>query len=43
MVNDMVTILIFIILFVVIVTFGAVLVYLYIKALAKLLDWIDKN
>lgn len=43
MVNDMVIILIFIILFVAIVTFGAVLVYLYIKALANLFDWLDKK
>lgn len=43
MVNDMVIILIFIILFVAILTFGVVLVYLYIKALAKLFDWLDKK
>ena len=39
----MVCILIFIILFCVAFTLGVVLVYLYIKALAKLFDWLDKN
>lgn len=39
----MVSIIIFIILFFAALTLGVVLVYLYIKALAKLFDWIDKN
>lgn len=39
----MVNILIFIILFFVALTLGVVLVYLYIKALAKLFDWLDKK
>ena len=39
----MVCILIFIILFCVAFTLGVVLVYLYIKALAKLFDWLDKK
>ena len=39
----MVNILIFIILFFVALTTGVVLVYLYIKALAKLFDWLDKK
>lgn len=43
MVNSIVTILVFIILFVAILTFCVVLVYLYIKVLAKLFDWIDKK
>ena len=43
MVNAIVTILIFIILFVATLTFGVVIVYLYIKALAKLFDWLDKK
>lgn len=38
-VNVIVTILIF----VEILTFGIVTVYLYIKALAKLFDWIDRK
>lgn len=42
MVNAMVSI-IFIILFFAALTLGVVLVYLYIKALAKLFDWIDKK
>nr|DAO67553.1 MAG TPA: hypothetical protein [Caudoviricetes sp.] len=42
-VNVIVTILIFIILFVATLTFGVVVVYLYIKALAKLFDWIDRK
>lgn len=42
MVNVIVTILIFI-LFVATLTFGVVFVYLYIKALAKLFDWIDRK
>ena len=41
MVNAIFSILIFIILFVAILTFGVVFVYLYIKALVKLFDWID--
>ena len=43
MVNYIVTILVFIILFVAILTFCVVFVYLYIKALAKLFDFIDKK
>lgn len=43
MFNVIVTILIFIILFVAILTFGVVFIYLYIKALAKLFDWIDRK
>lgn len=43
MVNAIVTILIFIILFVATLTFGVVFVYLYIKRLAKLFDWIDRK
>ena len=39
----MVCILIFIILFCVALTLGVVLIYLYIKALAKLFDWLDKK
>ena len=39
----MVNALIFIILFFVALTFGVVFVYLYIKALAKLFDLIDKK
>lgn len=39
----MVCILIFIILFCVAFTLGVVLGYLYIKALAKLFDWLDKK
>lgn len=38
----MVNILIFIILFSAALTIGVVLIYLYIKALAKLFDWLDK-
>ena len=41
MINAIFSILIFIILFVAILTFGVVFVYLYIKALVKLFDWID--
>lgn len=43
MVNVMVSIIIFIILFFAALTLGVVLVYLYIKVLAKLFDWIDKK
>ena len=43
MVNVIVTILIFISLFVAILTLGVVFVYLYIKAVAKLLEWLDKK
>ena len=43
MVNIMVNILIFIILFFAALTLGVVFVYLYIKALAKLFDWLDKK
>lgn len=42
MVNVMVSI-IFIILFFTALTLGVVLVYLYIKVLAKLFDWLDKK
>lgn len=43
MVNIMVNILIFIILFFAALTLGVVIVYVYIKALAKLFDWLDKK
>lgn len=43
MVNVMASILIFITLFLAALTLGVVLVYLYIKALAKLFDLIDKK
>ena len=43
MVNVMVSIIIFIILFFAALTLGTVLVYLYIKVLAKLFDWLDKK
>ena len=43
MVIIMVNILIFIILFFAALTLGVIFVYLYIKALAKLLDWIDRK
>lgn len=43
MVNVMVSIIIFIILFFAALTLGVVLVYLYIKVLAKLFDWLDKK
>ena len=43
MVIIMVNILIFIILFFAALTLGVVFGYLYIKALAKLFDWIDKK
>lgn len=43
MVNVIVTILIFIILFFAALTLGVVFIYLYIKALAKLFDWLDKK
>ena len=43
MVNIMVNILIFIILFFAALTTGVVLGYLYIKAVAKLFDWLDKK
>ena len=43
MVVIMVNILIFIILFFAALTLGVVFVYLYIKALAKLFDWLDKK
>ena len=39
----MVNILIFIILFFAALTLGVVFVYVYIKALAKLFDWLDKK
>lgn len=39
----MVNVLVFIILFFVAFNLGVVLVYLYIKALAKLFDWLDKK
>ena len=39
----MVNILIFIILFFEALTLGVVIVYVYIKALAKLFDWLDKK
>ena len=42
-VNVIVTILIFIILFVATLTFGVIFVYLYSKELAKLFDWLDKK
>ena len=38
-----VNILIFIILFFAALTLGVIFVYLYIKALAKLFDWLDKK
>ena len=38
-----VNILIFLILFFVALTIGVVFVYLYIKAVAKLFDWLDKK
>nr|DAI34784.1 MAG TPA: Potassium voltage-gated channel subfamily E, Membrane protein, Ion channel [Caudoviricetes sp.] len=41
--GDIMVSIIFIILFFAALTLGVVLVYLYIKALAKLFDWIDKN
>ena len=43
MVTVMVSIIIFIILFFAALTLGTVLVYLYIKALAKIFDWLDKK
>lgn len=43
MVNVMVSIIIFIILFFAALTLGVVLVYLYTKSLAKLFDWLDKK
>lgn len=39
----MVNMLIFIIIFFVALTFGVAFVYLYIKALVKLFDWIDRK
>ena len=39
----MVNILIFMILFFAALSLGIVLVYLYIKVLAKLFDWLDKK
>lgn len=39
----MVNILIFIILFFAALTLGVIFVYLYIKAVAKLFDWLDKK
>ena len=39
----MVNVLIFIIQFVATLTFGVVFVYINIKALAKLFDWIDRK
>ena len=43
MVIIVVNILIFMILFFAALTLGVVFVYLYIKALAKLFDWLDKK
>ena len=43
MVNVMVSIIIFIILFFATLTLGVVLGYLYIKVVAKLFDWLDKK
>ena len=43
MVNVMVSIIIFIILFFAALTLGVIFVYLYIKAVAKLFDWLDKK
>ena len=43
MVNVLFSILIFIILFFAALTLGVFLVYLYIKVLAKLFDWLDKK
>ena len=43
MVNAIVTILVFIILFFAILTFCVVFIYIYIKALANLFDWLDKK
>lgn len=39
----MVNVLVFVIIFFAALTLGVVLVYLYIKALAKLFDWLDNT
>lgn len=43
MVNVLVNVVVFVIIFFAALTLGVVLVYLYIKVLAKLFDWLDKK
>ena len=43
MVNVLVSVVVFVIIFFAALTLGVVFVYLYIKALAKLFDWLDKK
>ena len=43
MVNILVNVVVFVIIFFAALTLGVVLVYLYIKVLAKLFDWSDKK
>ena len=43
MVNVLVNVVVFVIIFFAVLTLGVVIVYQYIKALAKLFDWLDKK